>query len=88
MFRHQAWHITKGELLIVEQHTYSDDHAQGYYDPDYNEIVITDEAKYRNTDQLDTAEHCLILAKIHTRWPTARIIREDSHITQPTSSGS
>jgi hypothetical protein len=88
MFRLQAWHITKDEALLTERQTHPDDHARGYYDPDHNEIVITDEAKNRATNQIDTADHCLVLAKIRNRWPTARITREESHLFQPTSSGS
>ena len=88
MFRLQAWHINKDDLLLVERRTNEDDHARGYCDPDHNEVVITDEAKNRHTNKIDTAEHCLVLAKVRNRWPTARITREEWHLSQPTSSGS
>ena len=88
MFRLQAWHINKDDALIIERQTDPDDHARGYYDPDHNEIVITDEASDLNTNQVDTAEHCLVLAKVRNRWPTARITREEWHLKQSTWSGS
>src|SRR4051794_24621975 len=88
MFRLQAWHINKDDALLIERRTDENDHARGYYDPDHNEVVITDEATNRHTNELDTAEHCLVLAKLRSRWPTARMTREESHLTQLTSSGS
>jgi hypothetical protein len=88
MFRLQAWHINKDDVLLVERRTNEDDHAQGYYDPDHNEVVITDEAKNRQANEIDTAEHCLVLAKVHSRWPTARITREEPHLKRSTWSGS
>jgi hypothetical protein len=88
MFRLQAWHINTDYVLLVERRTNESDRARGYYDPDHNEIVITDEANKLNTNQVDTAEHCLVLAKVRSRWPTARITREEWHLKQSTWSGS
>jgi hypothetical protein len=53
------------------------DHARGYYDLDQNEVVITLEVENRLTHEIDPAAHCLVLAKLRTRWPTARITRDD-----------
>jgi hypothetical protein len=88
MFQLKAWRITKDDVLLIERRTDVDDHARGYYDPDHNQVVITDEAENPHTKQIDTAEHCLVLAKVRNRWPTARITREESHLMQQTWSGS
>jgi len=77
VFRIQTWHITSDDVLIVEKRTSKDDHAIGYYDPDFNQAVICEEKEDPRTHQIDPALHCMVSAKIRTKWPTARITRED-----------
>ena len=77
VFRIQTWHITKDDVLIIERRTSADDHACGYYDPDYNLVVVSDEERNLRTDQVDPAMHAFVSAKIRAKWPTARITRED-----------
>jgi len=77
VFRLQTWHINNADVLLLDRGVGDCDHARGYYDPDHNEVVITLEAENRHTHEIDPADHCLVLAKLRTRWPTACITRED-----------
>jgi hypothetical protein len=77
VFRIQTWHINNHDALLLDRGGGEDDHARGYYDPDHNEVVITLEAENRHTQEIDPAAHCLVLARLRARWPTARITRED-----------
>jgi hypothetical protein len=77
VFQLQAWHINHDDTLLLDRGVGEQDHARGYYDPDHNEVVITLEAENRHAHAIDPAAHCLVLAKLRTRWPTARITQED-----------
>ena len=77
VFRLQSWHINNDDALLLDKGVGEQDHARGYYDPDHNEVAITLEAENRHTHEIDPAAHCLVLAKLRTRWPTAHITRED-----------
>jgi len=77
MFQIQTWHINSDDALLLDRGVGDADHARGYYDPDHNEVVITLEVENKHTNEIDPAAHCLVLPKLRTRWPTARITRED-----------
>ena len=77
MFRLQTWHINNDNALLLDRGTGENDQARGYYDPDQNEVVISLEVENRHTHEIDPAAHCLVLAKLRTRWPAARITREN-----------
>jgi hypothetical protein len=77
VFRLQTWHINNDDALRLDKGTSENDHARSYYDPDQNEMAITLEVENRLTHEIDPAAHCLVLAKLRTRWPTARITHEN-----------